>query len=108
MTVTACWSDTKITEAGAKALADAAEACWQGILSHDVKRFGEAFRASYEAQIAMFPNMVTKDMQGLIEVYREQVYGWKVSGAGGGGYLILVTDGSIDYAVGVSVRRAFD
>jgi len=101
-------SDTNITATGAKALAEAAEACWQAILAHDVKAFGESFRASYEAQVTMFPNMVTEDMRALIETYRDQVYGWKVSGAGGGGYLILVTDKPIDYAVDVSVRRAFD
>lgn len=50
-------SDTDITSLKAKALAAAADACWQGIIAQDSRAFGQAFRASFEAQIAMFPHM---------------------------------------------------
>jgi mevalonate kinase len=34
--------------------------------------------------------------------------GWKVSGAGGGGYLILVSEKPIEHAVRIIIRRASD
>jgi cytidyltransferase-like protein len=98
-------SDTNITRAGAKALSDAAENCWQSILSHDIKSFGRYFRESFEAQIAMFPHMMNDTVAELIEHYREQTLGWKLSGAGGGGYLILVSDTPVENAVRVIARR---
>jgi cytidyltransferase-like protein len=98
-------SDTRIDRDGAKALADATENCWKAILDRDIERFGQHFRQSFEAQIAMFPNMMTPTVRKLIDQYRDQALGWKLSGAGGGGYLILVSDKPIDGAVRVIARR---
>ena len=83
---------THITPAGAQALAAATDDCWQAILRQDARAFGAAVAASYAAQIAMFPNMVTPVVAEMVAAYREQVLGWKISGAGGGGYLILVSE----------------
>jgi cytidyltransferase-like protein len=101
-------ADTRIDRDGAKALADATENCWQAILDHDIARFGRHFRDSFEAQIAMFPNMMNKTVSKLINQYKDVALGWKLSGAGGGGYLILVSDKPIDGAVRVIARRASD
>lgn len=98
-------ADTNITPAGARALAEAADGCWQAVLAHDLERFGHFFRASFEAQIAMFPHMMNDDVAKLIEQYRDIALGWKLSGAGGGGYLILVSDTPIENAVRVVARR---
>jgi len=56
----------------------------------------------------MFPNMLIDSIVELIDQYRDQALGWKVSGAGGGGYLILVSDRPIDNAVRVIIRRISD
>ena len=101
-------NDTHITPKGAKDLADAAINCWDAILKQDVIGFGHSLRASFEAQVAMFPNMLTDTMQELIGIYHERALGWKVSGAGGGGYLILVSDQPIENAVRISIRRQSD
>lgn len=98
-------ADTKIDPPGAKALADAAEGCWQAILDRDLVRFGRYFRESFEAQVAMFPHMMTDQVAELIERYRERALGWKLSGAGGGGYLILITDEPVQGAIQVRARR---
>jgi len=98
-------ADTRIDRGGAKALADATEGCWQAILDHDVACFGQHFRDSFEAQIAMFPNMMNQTVAKLIEQYQDVALGWKLSGAGGGGYLILVSDKPIEGAVRVIARR---
>lgn len=101
-------SDTQITPAGARALAEAAAACWAAILAHDIRGFGAAFRASFEAQIAMFPNMVTPGVREMVEMYRDVALGWKLSGAGGGGYFILVSEQPIPDTIQVVVRRRLE
>lgn len=101
-------SGTRIDRDGAKALAGATEGCWQAILDHDIARFGKHFRESFEAQIAMFPNMMTPAVARLIQQHQDGALGWKLSGAGGGGYLILVSDRPIDGAVRVIARRESD
>lgn len=101
-------SDTNITTSGAKALADATENCWDAILDRDINRFGRYFRRAFEAQIAMFPNMMNEAIEKLIHQYEEIALGWKLSGAGGGGYLILVSDAPIENAVRIVARRESD
>ena len=98
-------SNTKISPQGAKALAEATEECWNAIHKKDIQAFGNAFRRSFEAQIDMFPNMVDKDIQQTIEKFKDQAWGWKLSGAGGGGYIILVSDTPVEGAMQVWIRR---
>jgi cytidyltransferase-like protein len=96
---------TLIDRQRAKALADATEACWEAIKQKDIVAFGTAFRESFEAQIAMFPKMMNDSVARLIERYKDQALGWKLGGAGGGGYLIMVADKPINNAVRVVARR---
>lgn len=97
--------DTAFSKERAKALADAAEAHWQSILRQDVAGFGRTMRAGFEAQVAMFPNMMNERVAALIEEYRERALGWKLTGAGGGGYVILVSEKPIQGAIRVRARR---
>jgi cytidyltransferase-like protein len=98
-------SGTNITLKGARHLAHAADDCWDAILRHDRVAFGNNFRAGFEAQVEMFPNMLTDAMTELIKRYRKTAYGWKVSGAGGGGYIILVSETPIEDALRITIRR---
>jgi len=98
-------TDTCIDRNGAKDLSDAAETCWQAILDHDIEQFGASTRKSFEAQIAMFPHMMNETLGRLIHHYENSAKGWKVSGAGGGGYLILVSDQPVENALQIQVRR---
>lgn len=81
-----------ITEPKVRALADAAERCWQALLACELEPFAAAFRDSFAAQTAMFPAMIQGSVQENIDHYSvlEDVLAWKMPGAGGGGYLILV------------------
>jgi cytidyltransferase-like protein len=101
-------SGTRITRDRAKVLADATDNCWQAILNRDIEHFGRYFRESFEAQIAMFPNMMNEMVEKLLHQYKDVALGWKLSGAGGGGYLILVSEKPIDGAVRVIARRESD
>jgi galactokinase/mevalonate kinase-like predicted kinase len=97
--------DTNIDKAGAKRLADAADACWKSILARDLAGFGRAFTDSFEAQVAMFPHMADQNIRSVIERYRSHAAGWKLSGAGGGGYLILIAEKEIENTIRVHIRR---
>jgi len=101
-------TDTRIDRDGAKALSDAAEGCWQAILDHDIHRFGKNFQESFEAQVAMFPNMINDTVVSMIDHYKDKALGWKLSGAGGGGYLILISDKPIENSTRVIARRESD
>ena len=113
-----------ITPAKVKALADAAEACWNAILKKDLKAFAAAYKASFEAQTAMFPGMVTptyinhpeQDNSYIAETIAHystmnDVLAWKMPGAGGGGYLALVVKDAQKFteqypdAFGLHIRR---
>ena len=98
-------NNTHIDIQGAKALSDAAEGCWDAILAQNLPDFGCLFRDAFDAQIAMFPNMMSKTLANMILEYKDQALGWKVSGAGGGGYLILVADHPIQNSVHIHIRR---
>jgi cytidyltransferase-like protein len=92
----------------AKALADAAEGHWQAILSQDIVRFGQTMRDGFEAQVAMIPNVMNNRVKTLIDEYRDRALGWKLSGAGGGGYMVLVSEKPIPGAIRVIARRETD
>jgi len=100
-----------VTEEKVRALAAAADACWNAILARDLAGFAAAYRASFEAQVAMFPAMIQGCVQGYIDQYRDQVLAWKMPGAGGGGYLAcVVTDASAfaaehPEAIRLTIRR---
>lgn len=98
-------ANTKIDEAGAKLLSEATEDCWKALQQQDAKVVGDTMRRSFEAQIQMFPNMVSEDILTQIDVYKNDVLGWKVSGAGGGGYLIFFSENHIENAIQIRIRR---
>lgn len=101
-------SEQHLTRDNAKALADAAEGAWQAILKHDRKAFGDFTRQAFDAQVQMFPYMADDNVYALIDRYRDRALGWKLSGAGGGGYLILVADQPIEKAIQIVIRRELD
>jgi cytidyltransferase-like protein len=101
-------SQTCIDRENAKRLADAALACWDALLKKDIREFGKAFKDAFYGQISMFPWMMNDMVAEMIDQYKDQALGWKLSGAGGGGYLILVCDCPIENAIRVTIRRKSD
>ncbi len=123
-----------ITKAKVQNLAKAADDCWSAIMKRDLEGFAAAFRASFEAQVSMFPGMVEPatvgdipalevdpvtglatdgylpKVQDYIDRYGQMpgVLAWKMPGAGGGGYLVLVCesrDAFPEGAIEVTIRR---
>ena len=94
-----------ITAPKVRALARAADGCWHAIHKLDLVEFGRQFRASFEAQIALFPAMSNPAIQKTIRQYAGKSLGWKLSGAGGGGYLVLVSAAPVPGALQLKIRR---
>lgn len=95
-----------ITPEKVSRLTDAAERCWHAIMARDLGGFAEAFRDSFNAQIAMFPAMMQPGVQEYIDQWSPKALAWKMLGAGGGGYLALVTDKIPDNGViRIKIRR---
>ncbi len=99
-----------INEVKVRALASAADRCWNAIMAKDLTAFAEAYRASFEAQVAMFPAMIQPGVQEYIDKYSAMhgVLAWKMPGAGGGGYLALVCSGRDAFpegAIELVIRR---
>jgi cytidyltransferase-like protein len=101
-------ANTNLNRENAKALADAADSHWQAILDRDIVRFGKTMREVFEAQVALFPNTMNERVAALINEYRDSVLGWKLSGAGGGGYMVLVSEKPIPGSVRVIARRGLE
>ena len=98
-------SDTNIETESARKLAQAAAEVWNAIEAKDIVAFGKSFRKSFEAQVAMFPHMINPYIQEQINYYAPEALGWKISGAGGGGYLVLVADHHIKNGIRLKIRR---
>lgn len=96
-----------VTAEKVKALASAADRCWDAIMRKDLKSFGAAFRDSFNAQVAMFPAMMQPGVQEYIDRWSNKALAWKMLGAGGGGYLALVVETipEDDSVIPVKIRR---
>ena len=120
-----------ITEAKVIALAAAADRCWEAIMNKDLNAFAEAYRDSFNAQVAMFPGMIhphgviegeasfreggtqSPTIEDYIERYSAipEVLAWKMPGAGGGGYLVCVVADASEFskehpeAICLTIRR---
>jgi cytidyltransferase-like protein len=98
-------SDTRVSKEGAEKLSVAANACWNAILEKNLPQFGAEVKNSFEAQIVMFPNSVPEDILEIIDGYKHIALGWKLNGAGGGGYLLLVSEKPVDKGIQIRIRR---
>ena len=113
-----------ITPEKVKALAKASDECWAAIAAHDLEAFAKAYLDSFNAQVAMFPGMITPVYKGHPELdnsyiqkaidrfsAEEDVLAWKMPGAAGGGYLALVVKDSKTFcdnhaeAIEIHIRR---
>ncbi len=97
--------NTAITEENVKKLTTAAKNCYEAILAKDLKKTGKSMVESFEAQTTLFPNTINDEIKEVIEQYKDQALGWKLSGAGGGGYLILLAEKSIKNSIHIKARR---
>ena len=97
--------NVRVSAEGAGALAEASQSLYAAACERNALRLGQAMTRSFEAQIAMFPNMLTNNVIQAIQQLPQCVLGYKVSGAGGGGYLIAFAESNIPNALTIKIRR---
>lgn len=98
--------DTNITSDGARILAEHTECIWNSIMNRDAKAWGHATSESFNAQLEMFPAMGFPELFSAISQYKDLVHGWKITGAGGGGYLVLISDENVPNSIKIKACRA--
>ncbi len=105
--------DKDITKEKVSALTRAADKCWDAIMNMNLNDFVKYYNDSFKAQVSMFPQMIQSFVNEYIEKYSKEdaVLGWKMPGAGGGGYLALVVRDSDSFicdhpeSIRISIRR---
>jgi cytidyltransferase-like protein len=97
-------SDTHINTPNVKKLTEAADLAWEGLTETNFSKFTRGFLDSFHAQITMFPKMINPEIEKVIEQYKDKALAWKLAGAGGGGYLILISEKEIPNAFKIKIR----
>ena len=49
--------------------------------------------------------MAPKEVLDTIDQYKDKVKGYKITGAGGGGYLVLISDTPIENGLKIRIRK---
>jgi len=96
--------NTNISVNNVKSLTDAAEMAWDGLINKDINNFTRGFSASFSAQLKMFPKMMNEKISKVIDNHKDKALAWKLSGSGGGGYLILISEEEIQNAIKIKIR----
>jgi len=97
-------SNTQINTENVKKLTEAADVTWDGLTSMNFKKFTEGFLESFHSQVRMFPKMMNEEIEKIIDLYKGTAKAWKLSGAGGGGYLIMISEKEISNAFRIKIR----
>lgn len=98
-------ADTEINTENAKTLSMATDACWNALMNKDLQSWARATTDSFNAQIKMFPHMVDPEIIPILNQYKEKVLGWKMCGAGGGGYFVFISEEPLENTFGIRIRR---
>jgi hypothetical protein len=96
--------ETYINTENVRKLTEAAEVAWEGLIKRDIKTFSSGFLSSFQAQVRMFPAMLNPEIQKVIDQYCDKALAWKLAGAGGGGYLILLSENKILNSFKIKIR----
>jgi hypothetical protein len=97
-------TETNINKPDVKSLTEAADLAWEGLITKNISLFSKGFLDSFNAQIRMFPKMVNRKIEKVIRSYNDQALAWKLSGAGGGGYLMLISEKEIPNSFKIKIR----
>lgn len=96
--------ETYITAENVQKLTEAADLAWEGLKDMNISKFSEGFLNSFHSQIRMFPAMLSPEIEKVISHYKNKALAWKLSGAGGGGYLILVSEKPVRNSFKIKIR----
>lgn len=97
--------ETYLNRTNVSSLVEASDRAWEAIKNMDITKFASAFLDSFNAQTKMFPAMLNSKVQSAINKYKSSSLAWKLAGAGGGGYLILISEMPLDDTMKIKIRR---
>ncbi len=97
--------ETHINRKNVEFLSQSSNRVWEAIKEMDLIKFANAFLDSFNAQTKMFPAMINPKITQVIDSYKNHALAWKLAGAGGGGYLILISEKQIEGTMPIKIRR---
>lgn len=97
-------SDFQVFPDAVKRLANATDEAWKAILNRDIIALGNAMKGSLEAQLEMFPLMWNDEASRVVAQFESDVTGYKISGAGGGGYIVAISEKNVPDSLRIKIR----
>ena len=85
-------------------LCESGELCWDSIHRQDISGLGQALNNSFEGKTGILPVTRTKEVDLARKKLLEKSHGVGISGAGGGGYLTVITEEEIEGSVKPIIR----
>lgn len=95
--------EQNITAEGVRKLAAAAETCWEGIATRDIRKFGQGLTGTHKAWAEILPLTTNQRIEDAMARYPS--HGRVTSGCGGG-YIVMATEDDVPDGFRVKVRRA--
>jgi cytidyltransferase-like protein len=99
-------SQYKVFPEAVERLSKAASETWMAIVDRDVSALGKAMKASLDAQLEMFPLMWNEEADQVVAAFSDAVKGYKISGAGGGGYIVAISEEWIPGSLKIKIRSS--
>ena len=96
--------DQVLTLDNVRALADASEQCWEGILTKDVHGLGESLTKTLLAWKRLLPNTVPDHVLREVEKKYWSKYPGATTSGSGGGYVIVASDEEVEGSLKICVR----
>lgn len=87
-------------------LRDAAEHVWSAVERRDTRRLADAINEVHAAQHGIFPGYVNQEVQPILARIRQEHLAVKLAGAGGYGYMIVVSESPPPDALRITARRS--
>ena len=97
--------EVRLNHEGVAQLSDAALNLWQCILNRDLIGLGRWMTDSFRAQCQLFPLMTNDAAEAIIKPIESDILGFKISGAGGGGYWVVVSEYKLESFIPIKIRR---
>lgn len=94
-----------LSQSKVQRLSEASDLCWQAINARNIVEYSKAVQESFAAQVSLFPDMITPEVQIALDGYSEAL-GYKLAGAGGGGYLVVVHKELPEESIQLRIRRS--
>ena len=84
---------------------DAVQRGFEAIGRMALNDLAQAVTDSYDAMADMIPDFAPSDVDGMIKKLRAQHAGVGLTGAGGGGYAVVISENRPEHGIPVTIRR---